>query len=98
MFDAPWRSRAIAVHTQESIPPLKSTTALRESFIKSIVNYGASVSRPLLCEISASPRYLYLLPSFLRRSNALCRRIPDELVQLQAQPHRQAISQNPFHE
>src|SRR5256885_2188003 len=27
MFPAPWRSRAIAVATQESIPPLKSTTA-----------------------------------------------------------------------
>src|SRR5216683_8332483 len=31
-------------------------------------------------------------------SNALGRRVPDELVQLQTQPHRQAVTQNPFHE
>src|SRR5216683_2499762 len=31
-------------------------------------------------------------------SNALGRRVPNELMQLQPQPHRQPIRQNPFHE
>src|SRR5260370_1771745 len=31
-------------------------------------------------------------------SNALARRVPNELMQLQPQPHRQPIRQNPFHQ
>src|ERR1700687_1979377 len=43
--------------------------------------------------------FLYLITSFTSFSlNALGRRVPDELVQLQTQPHRQTVSQNPFHE
>src|SRR6267378_1790158 len=101
MLDAPWPSRAIAVLTQESIPPLKSTTALRESFFKSLFNSTAPAFGILLCEISApsaSPRCLFLSFFFTRKSNALGCRVPNELVQLQSQPHRQSVSQYPLHQ
>src|SRR5260370_42131082 len=99
MFDAPWPSCAIAVHTQESIPPLNRTTAFRESFIKSFVNSRAPEflhsSLRNHCALSVSALSFFF---FTRESNTLGRRVPDELVQLQTQPHRQAVTQNPFRE
>src|SRR5580704_7461301 len=66
-FEAPCRSRAIAVHTHESIPPLNSTTALRESVIKPFFNRGA------LELASTSPRILcvFFLPGPLKHSKFL---------------------------
>src|SRR5207245_5834601 len=70
--------RAMAVLTQESIPPLSSTTA----FLVSLIFL-----------------FFFLLRSYLFTSsflNSLRRRIPNKLVQLQSQPHRQAVRQDPF--
>src|SRR5947208_2407941 len=79
MFRAPCRSRAMAVLTQESIPPLSSTTAFLVSLI--------------FCFS------LYFVTSWLFASlflNSLRRRIPNKLVQLQSQPYRQAVRQDPL--
>src|SRR5271166_1573354 len=93
MFAAPCRSRAIAVHTHESIPPLNSTTAFRPSFI----SFSPSLScfRVGLYLLSLLP---YLITSFTSSSNSLSSRIPNKLMQLQSQSHRQPIRQNPLHQ
>src|SRR5262252_1534382 len=82
MFCVPCRSRAIAVVTQESIPPLSSTTARLESLIFS--------SLEVTCWAH------YGVTSLFRLIHAFRRWIPNKLVQLQSQPHRQAIRQDPF--
>ena len=78
MFDPPWRSRAIATLTQESIPPLKSATA----FLGSVPLTTSTAPPRIVSFISFKS-----LASFTS-SNSLGRRVPDELVQLQAQPYR----------
>src|SRR6266702_4537518 len=100
MFDAPWHSRAIAVLTQESIPPLKSTTAFRESLIKSFINSEAAEfplcslrNLRVLCVFGLS----FPFPFSCDTSNALGSRIPNKFVQLQPEPHGYSVSPNPFH-
>src|SRR5437899_3701409 len=100
MLDTPWRSRAIAVLTHESIPPLKSTTAFREPFIRSFIIPEAA-EFPLrslrnLCALCVSA-LSFSFPFSCASSNALGRRVPNKFVQLQPEPHRQSIRQNPFH-
>src|SRR6266436_2051119 len=86
-FSAPCSSRAMAVLTQESIPPLSSTTA----FLRSLMSLSARTRRSTV----PFPLFISLLLYF-SISNALRRRVPDEFVQLQSQPHRQTISKDPF--
>src|SRR5579863_1378955 len=103
----------MAAHTQESIPPLSSTTAFRLSVILASTlpdsSDAASGTAFRLCTASTNPgpiaqpfSYIFtsLLPYFILSSalDSLCRRVPDEFVQLQPQPHRQAVRQNPFHQ
>src|SRR4029077_10462478 len=71
-LDAPQVWTAMAAHTQESIPPLRSTTAF------SLRRFFASSMNDL--------------------SNAFCRRIPHELVQLHSESVGQAVGQHPFHQ
>src|SRR5260370_37108739 len=101
MCEGPWSSRAIAVLTQESIPPLKSTTAFRESLIKSLINSEAAefllCSLRNLCVLCVSA-LSFPFPFSCASSNALGSGIPDKLVQLQPEPHRHTVSQNPFHQ
>src|SRR5271165_566390 len=96
MFAAPCRSRAIAVHTHESIPPLNSTTAFRPSFI----SFSPSLScfRVGLYLVSLLPYLITSFTSFTSSSNSLSSRIPNKLMQLQSQSHRQPIRQNPLHQ
>src|SRR5579863_2953158 len=103
----------MAAHTQESIPPLSSTTSFRLSLILapalSDSSDAASGTAFRLCTASTNPgpiaqpfSYIFtsLLPYFISSSalDSLCRRVPDEFVQLQTQPHRQSVRQNPFHQ
>src|SRR5438132_8200865 len=95
MFDAPWHSRAIAVLTQESIPPLKSTTAFRETFISTL----ATDRVPVFSYSSLRPLCLCVTSCFSRgSSNSLGSRVPNKFVELQPEPHRQSVRENPFHE
>src|SRR6266403_2210051 len=86
-FPSPCRSRATAVLTQESIPPLRSTTA----FLTSLMFLPARTRRSAV----SFPLLISLLLYF-SISNAFRRWVPDEFVQLQSQPHRQTIGKNPF--
>src|SRR6266404_2444475 len=83
-FSAPCRSRAMEVLTQESIPPLRSTTAFLASLIFS------------QRELAGPPFLSHSLFHYFSISNAFRRWVPDEFVQLQSQPHRQTIDKNPF--
>src|SRR5882762_7997404 len=86
-FPAPCRSRAMAVLTQESIPPLSSTIA----FFTSLMFLSARTRRSAV----SFPLFISLLLYF-SISNAFRRRVPDEFVQLQSQAHRQTIGKDPF--
>src|SRR6266446_4271441 len=86
-FPLPCRSRAMAVLTQESIPPLRSTTA----FLTSLMFLPARTRRSAV----SFPLFISLLLYF-SISNTFRRRIPDKFVQLQSQPHRQTIGKDPF--
>src|SRR5437867_7982909 len=91
----------MAVVTKLSIPPLASTTAKDLSFVLcplSVVSCTPFIalrsllqvlSRPFGCSLSTSD-FLFLI------SNAPRLRIPDELVELEAQAHLLAVAQNPF--
>ena len=55
-------------------------------------------SMPPLSRTTALDFSAMLRPCIQNVSDALRRRIPDEFVQLQPQPHRQPVGQNPFRE
>src|SRR5437660_12627199 len=42
--------------------------------------------------------FTFPVPFFYASSNSLGRRIPNKFVQLQPQPYRQTVGNNPFHE
>src|SRR5258708_29534237 len=72
----------MAVATQESMPPLRSTTACLGAL-------SMNITLVIYSAVRGSCSHLLLL-------NTLGSRIPDKLVQLQSKPHRQFVRENPF--
>src|ERR1700736_3126767 len=77
----------MAAVTQESIPPLRSTTACLCA-PSCLCVWSISIIRLV---IYSAVRDCLLLNTFRGR-------IPYEFVELQSQPHRQAVCKNPFHQ
>src|SRR5579872_3547567 len=95
---AAWVSRAAsAAHTQESIPPLNKTTDLK--FLLTLHHYRR-LNTSLWSSASLSVESIMRCPFPITRppqsSNAFRRRLPDELVNLQAQPDVQLVLHDPL--
>src|ERR1700722_3687010 len=95
---ASWSRAAKAAQTQESMPPLRRTTA-RDGFevgIKKTVD-GCLLILDCRNERLQSTSLFFGFQSEISRSlDSFHRRIPDEFVQLQAKPGGNVVGQHPF--